>query len=94
LAFASFFVLACRLNYCSSMKGHCMHWQCGERPLAFDQRRAASEGSLQKKAGGGFPLVVMITRRSLEELGLGVGDRVMASFKASAVHVIPRLAGG
>jgi molybdopterin-binding protein len=42
----------------------------------------------------GFPLVVMITRRSLEELGLGVGDRVVASFKASAVHVIPRPAGG
>jgi tungstate transport system ATP-binding protein len=41
----------------------------------------------------GFPLVAMVTRRSLEELGLGVGDRVVASFKASAVHLIPRPAG-
>ena len=38
----------------------------------------------------GFPLVAVITRQSLEELGLGVGVRVVASFKASAVHLIPR----
>ncbi len=38
----------------------------------------------------GFTLVAIITKRSLEELGLGVGDEVAASFKATAVHVIPR----
>jgi molybdopterin-binding protein len=38
----------------------------------------------------GFPLVAVITNRSLEELGLAVGQDVVASFKASAVHVIPR----
>ena len=38
----------------------------------------------------GFPLVAVVTRRSLEELGLVVGTQVVASFKASAVHLIPR----
>lgn len=38
----------------------------------------------------GFPLVAVVTRRSLEELGLVEGAQVMASFKASAVHLIPR----
>jgi tungstate transport system ATP-binding protein len=38
----------------------------------------------------GFPLVVMITKRSLEDLGLEVGSEVVASFKATAVHLIPR----
>ncbi len=38
----------------------------------------------------GFTLVAFITKRSLEEMSLKVGDEVVASFKATAVHVIPR----
>jgi len=38
----------------------------------------------------GFPLVAQITRRSLEDLGLDAGSDVVASFKATAVHLIPR----
>lgn len=38
----------------------------------------------------GFPLVAMITKRSLEDLGLDVGSEVFASFKATAAHLIPR----
>ncbi len=38
----------------------------------------------------GFPLVALVTRQSLEDLGLEVGAQVTASFKASAVHLIPR----
>ncbi len=38
----------------------------------------------------GFPLVVMITRVSLEELNIQEGVPLMASFKASAVHLIDR----
>jgi molybdopterin-binding protein len=38
----------------------------------------------------GFTLVALITKQSLEEMGLKVGDEVVASFKATAVHVIPR----
>ncbi|MDP3766603.1 MAG: TOBE-like domain-containing protein, partial [Dehalococcoidia bacterium] len=38
----------------------------------------------------GFPLVASITRRSLEELGLEAGSQLVASFKATAVHLIPR----
>jgi molybdopterin-binding protein len=36
----------------------------------------------------GFPLVALITRQSLEELSLAPGAEVMASFKATAVHLI------
>jgi molybdate/tungstate transport system ATP-binding protein len=36
----------------------------------------------------GFPLTVLITRRSMEDLGLSTGSKVYASFKASAVHMI------
>jgi molybdopterin-binding protein len=39
----------------------------------------------------GFRLVASITRRSLEEMSLAVGTPVVASFKATAVHLIPRL---
>ena len=42
------------------------------------------------EADCGFPLVASITRRSLEELGIVVGTPVTASFKATAVHLIPR----
>lgn len=38
----------------------------------------------------GFPLVALITKQSLEELALVAGSRVVASFKATAVHLIPR----
>lgn len=38
----------------------------------------------------GFNLVSMITRRSAEELAFRVGQRVHASFKATALHVISR----
>lgn len=39
----------------------------------------------------GFTLVSVITRRSYEELGLKVGHEIVASFKSSSVHLIPRL---
>jgi tungstate transport system ATP-binding protein len=38
----------------------------------------------------GFPLVAYVTRQSVESLALETGKRVTASFKATAVHVIPR----
>ncbi len=36
----------------------------------------------------GFPLLALVTKRSAEELNLKSGRPVLASFKASAVHVI------
>lgn len=36
----------------------------------------------------GFPLVVMVTRKSAEEMKLATGRKVFASFKATGVHVI------
>ena len=38
----------------------------------------------------GFPLVAIITKQSLEDLGLVPGASVEASFKATAAHLIPR----
>ena len=38
----------------------------------------------------GFPLVVLITKRSAEEMGLEKGKSIVASFKATGVHVIKR----
>jgi len=38
----------------------------------------------------GFMLVSVITRRSWEELGLGIGGEAVAHFKASSVRLIPR----
>jgi tungstate transport system ATP-binding protein len=37
----------------------------------------------------GFPLVALITKQSLEDLGLAPGSSVVASFKATAAHLIP-----
>ena len=38
----------------------------------------------------GFPVAALITKQSLEELALKPGDEVVAAFKATAVHLIPR----
>jgi len=37
----------------------------------------------------GFPLVALITKQSLEDLALSPGASVVATFKATAVHLIP-----
>lgn len=37
----------------------------------------------------GFPLLALITRRSAQEMALTVGETVLASFKATAIHCIP-----
>jgi len=39
---------------------------------------------------GGFPLVAYVTVQSIEDLNLRVGETVIASFKATAVHMIRR----
>jgi len=38
----------------------------------------------------GFPLFVVVTKRSAEDLSLTVNKRVYATFKATAVHIIKR----
>jgi tungstate transport system ATP-binding protein len=38
----------------------------------------------------GFPLIARITRRSLDELALEPGSGVIATFKATALHLIPK----
>lgn len=38
----------------------------------------------------GFPLMALVTRRSVEDLRLAPGSSVVAAFKATAAHVLPR----
>ncbi|MBE9473527.1 MAG: ABC transporter ATP-binding protein [Chloroflexi bacterium] len=45
---------------------------------------------LQINIDCGFPLVVLITRASAQDLEIDLGMEVSAAFKASAVHLIPR----
>jgi len=47
-------------------------------------------GQVRVAVDCGFPLVALITKQSLEDLQLTVGDEAVACFKASAVHLIPR----
>jgi len=39
----------------------------------------------------GFTVLALVTRRSAEELNLEVGKEIYASFKATSIHVIPRI---
>jgi len=58
-----------------------------EGPIA----RMAPLGTLVRiEIDCGFPLLVLLTRRSVEELDLSVGSHVFASFKATAIHIIDR----
>lgn len=41
-----------------------------------------------------FPLIAHVTRQSVRELSLAVGDTVIASFKATEPHLLPRRPGG
>jgi tungstate transport system ATP-binding protein len=38
----------------------------------------------------GFRLIARVTRRSLDDLGIDAGSSVVATFKATAVHLIPK----
>jgi tungstate transport system ATP-binding protein len=67
------------------------HPTSGRNHLRGTVRRITTiGGQVRVVLGCGFTLVALITKRSLEDLGLEVGDEVVASFKATAVHVIPR----
>ena len=53
--------------------------------------RVISTGPLARiEIACGFPLVCLITKRSAEELNLGEGKQIYATFKATAVHVFKR----
>jgi tungstate transport system ATP-binding protein len=53
--------------------------------------RLAPQGPLARLTlDCGFPLVALITRASANEMGLAEGQPVIASFKATAAHLIPR----
>jgi molybdopterin-binding protein len=41
----------------------------------------------------GFPLVALVTKQSREDLSLKPGSSVFATFKATAVHLIPHRRG-
>ncbi len=39
----------------------------------------------------GFPLIAHVTRQSAREMALAAGDQVVASFKATVPHLLPRI---
>ena len=39
----------------------------------------------------GFPLIAHVTRQSAREMSLAPGDQVVASFKATVPHLLPRI---
>ena len=39
----------------------------------------------------GFPLIAHVTRQSARDMALASGDQVVASFKATAPHLLPRI---
>jgi molybdopterin-binding protein len=47
------------------------------------------EGRVEISLDAGFPVVAVVTRAAVEELGLTPGVRVRAVLKATALHVIP-----
>lgn len=54
-------------------------------------RRVLPAGPLVRvELDAGFPMVALVTKQSAEELALAPGSPVVASFKATAVHLIPR----
>lgn len=60
--------------------------------LAGTVIRLTPSGALVKVSlDVGFPLVASVTRQSAQDLDLREGDTVRAVFKASAVHLIPRV---
>jgi molybdate transport system ATP-binding protein len=59
--------------------------------LAAVVESLSPEGSLVRVGlDCGFPLVALITRPAVAEMGLQVGDRLTAVVKAPAVHLVPR----
>ena len=53
-------------------------------------RRILTQGPLARvTVDVGFPLMALVTRASVQEMGLAEGQEVVATFKASAVHLIP-----
>jgi molybdopterin-binding protein len=70
----------------------------GEHPPGSARNRIAGRVSRIVRTGAdarveidcGFRLTARVTRRSLEDLGIEEGASVIASFKATAVHLIPK----
>jgi len=57
------------------------------RVVALVAAGAHVRAQLRPEAGGDYVLSALLTRRSVEELGIEVGQRAHALLKASALHV-------
>jgi tungstate transport system ATP-binding protein len=54
-------------------------------------RRITAAGAVARvEVDCGFDVVARVTRRSIEEMALDAGSEVVVSFKATAVHLIPK----
>ncbi len=52
------------------------------------------EGQFRVTLDCGFPVVALVTKRAFLDLGLAPGRAVVAAFKATAAHLLPRRGGG
>ncbi|MDD2666290.1 MAG: tungstate ABC transporter ATP-binding protein WtpC [Methanocellales archaeon] len=43
---------------------------------------------IQVNVNCSFPIIALVTKRSLEDIGLKEGDEVIVSFKATAIHIL------
>jgi len=67
------------------------HSSSARNSFAGQVTRVVSLGSLRRiEVDCGFSLVVLVTKKSTEELGLEKGKQVYTAFKATAIHVIKR----
>lgn len=70
-----------------------LHKDASSARNTFEGRitRVFSVGALVRvELACGFPLLAVVTKRSAQDLNLAVDNRVYATFKATAVHVIKR----
>lgn len=51
------------------------------------------EGQFRVTLDCGFPVVALVTKRAFVDLGLAPGRAVVAAFKATAAHLLPRRSG-
>ena len=65
-----------------------MHTSARNHLPATVQRVLPAGPYMRVELDAGFPLVALITKQSLEDLGLEPGSAVVASFKAMTVHLI------
>ena len=70
--------------------GELVFSSCDNRLTGIVTRLLPSGTQVRALVDCGFPLVALVTHRTIDEMGMVEGMPGVASFKASAAHVIPQ----